>query len=197
MDKEQIASAINAMTVDEMKRRLAEYMQNDSHLKPSIAAIEVRLCQVVSESCRYEVVLRYEDGEETVVKFHNRYSRLFYIYTLLHPEGYQRYKLIADGFSAMSRLYSTLYFKSSEAMMKTIGDDPKHFISHYIAQSRNAIRQATPHADDCMIAFPQKHNGKLLISFVERGGKGYSSSKYPLLSVSILPKSRLCCETSL
>ena len=55
--------------------------------------------------------------------------------------------------------------------MKTIestGFD--HFFSHYIAQSRNAIRQATPHASDFVIDRPQSHDGKVLIPFVAEGG---------------------------
>ena len=168
---EKIKKMIEAMTTDEMKQRLAEYMQNDSTLAPRPVAVEVRPSDINNARCRYDVLLIAEDGQETEVKFRDRYSRLVYIYTLLHPQGYQRRLAAANNYKALRQLYTMLYFKESNALIKTINStDFDHFFSHYIAQSRNAIRQATVHASDFAIDRPQSHDGKVLIPFVAQGG---------------------------
>jgi hypothetical protein len=168
---EIIEKMIQAMTTDEMKQRLAEYMAADRQLVPHPVAVEVRPCKITNAKCRYDVLLIAENGQETEVKFRDRYSRLVYVYTLLHPQGYQRRLAAANNYKMLRDLYTMLYFKDSKALMKTIestGFD--HFCSHYIAQSRNAIRQATPHACDFAIDRPQSHDGKVLIPFVAQGG---------------------------
>jgi hypothetical protein len=105
------------------------------------------------------------------VKFRDRYSRLVYVYTLLHPKGYQRRLAAANNYKALRQLYTMLYFKDSNALLKTIeSTDFDHFFSQYIAQSRNAIRMATPHAADFAIDRPQSNDGKVLIPFVAQGG---------------------------
>ena len=166
-----IREQIEKMTVEELRAHLTKYMTNDiSHLPP-IVAIEVRLSDTGNVRCRYDVLLIAENGEETEVKFRDRYSRLVYIFTLLHPQGYQRRLAAANGYKAMRQLYTLLYFKGSDALLKTIDStDFNHFFSHYVAQSRNAIRQATPHAADFAIDRPQSHDGKVLIPFVAQGG---------------------------
>lgn len=166
-----IRTKIDSMSLDEMKQRLAEYMIADQQLAPCPVAVEVRLSNINNNSCRYDVLLVAENGQETEVKFRDRYSRLVYIYTLLHPLGYQRRLAAANNYQALRQLYAMLYFKDSDALVKTVrstGFD--HFFSHYIAQSRNAVRQATPHASDFAIDRPQAHDGKVLIPFVAQGG---------------------------
>lgn len=168
---EEIKKTIDAMTTDEMKQRLTEYMAADQQLIPRPVAVEVRPSVANSSRCRYDVLFINENGQETEVKFHDRYSRLLYIYTLLHPQGYQRRMAAANNYKELQQLYSLLYFKDSDALVKTVeSTDFDHFFSHYIAQSRNAIRQATPHASDFAIDRPQLHDGKVLIPFVAQSG---------------------------
>ena len=168
---EKIKEMIELMTVDEIKQRLAEYMAADQQLVPRPVAVEVRLSNINNVRCRYDVLLIAENGQETEVKFRDRYSRLVYIYTLLHPQGYQRRLAAANNYKALRQLFSLLYYRDSDALIKTIDStDFDHFFSHYIAQSRNAIRQATPHASDFAIDRPQSHDGKVLIPFVAQGG---------------------------
>ena len=168
---EKIKEMIESMTVNEMKQRLAEYMASDQQLAPRPIAVEVRLSNINNVCCRYDVLLIAENGQETEVKFRDRYSRLVYIYTLLHPQGYQRRLAAANNYKSLRQLFTLLYFRDSDALMKTIkSTDFNHFFSHYIAQSRNAIRQATPHASDFAIDRPQSHDGKVLIPFVAQGG---------------------------
>ncbi len=168
---EKIERMIEAMTTDEMKQRLAEYMAADLQLIPRPIAIEVRPTDINNVRCRYDVLLIDENGQETAVKFRDRYSRLVYVYTLLHPKGYQRRLAATNNYKALRQLYTMLYFKDSNALVKTIestGFD--HFFSQYVAQSRNAIRQATPHASNFAIDRPQSNDGKVLIPFVAQGG---------------------------
>jgi len=167
----KIQEQIEKMTVEELRDRLAKYMKNDISLLPPIVAVEVRPTNINNVRYRYDVLLIAENGQETLVKFRDRYSRLVYIYTLLHPQGYQRRLAAANNYKALQQLYTLLYFKEGDALVKTIeSTDFDHFFSHYIAQSRNAIRQATPYASDFAIDRPQSHDGKVLIPFVAQGG---------------------------
>ena len=171
---EKINQMIEMMTPDEMKQRLAAYMSADPSLMPQPVAVEVRLSDTTNTKCRYDVQLIDENGQETEVKFRDRYSRLLYIFTLLHPLGYQRRLAAANDYKLLRQLYTLLYYKDGDALLKTVESTerkkPGHFFCHYIAQSRNAIRQATPHASNFAIDRPQSHDGKVLIPFVAQGG---------------------------
>ncbi|MBR4389831.1 MAG: hypothetical protein IKT00_11705 [Prevotella sp.] len=170
----KIFDIIDKMSIDEIKQRLAEYMAADQHLKPPLVAVEVRLADKNNTGSRYDVLLIDEEGNETPVKFRDRCSRLIYIYTLLHPQGYQRRKVAADNYHDLCRLYSLLYFRDSAPLLNSIENTeaakPGHFLSHNIAQSRKAIRLASPLAERLAIDRPQSHNGKILIPFVAEGG---------------------------
>ena len=167
----RITEIINNMSIDELKASLSDYMMNDASLMPSLVAVEIRINEQDNNRCRYTVLLIDEEGGETEVTFRDRYSRLIYIYTLLHPQGYQRRVPSANGYRELCRLYSLLYFKDSEALLNTIASTGfEHFLSHYIAQSRNAIRRASPLAKEFAIDRPQQHNGKVLIPFAAEGG---------------------------
>ena len=169
-----ITKFLKNMSVDEMRARLAEYMKNDPELHSPFVAVEVRRNTDSHSSCRYDVLIIDKEGSETPVKFTDRYSRLIYIYTLLHPAGDQRRKVATDNYRALCRLYDLLYFKDSKALLETIGKTetaiPGHFMSHYIAQSRNAVRKAIPFAEKFIIDHPQSHNGNILIPFAAEGG---------------------------
>ena len=167
----KLSEMINQMSVEELRRRLAEYMENDVRLLPKLVAVEVRLCEHANARCRYDVLLIDEDGNETPVQFRDRCARLMYIYTLLHPRGYQRYTLADNDYRELRQLYSRLYFTDSSAMMRTINSSGfDHFVSHYVAQSRVAVRQAHPLASPLAIDRPQSHKGRLRIPFVANGG---------------------------
>ena len=100
---EKIEKMIEAMTTDEMKQRLAEYMAADQQLAPRPVAVEVRPSNINNVRCRYDVLLIAENGQEAEVKFRDRYSRLVYIYTLLHPQGYQRRLAAANNYRRLLR----------------------------------------------------------------------------------------------
>ena len=165
---------INTLNIDELKTKLAEYMEKDPKLHAPLIAVEVRLNGDDHAGCRYDVYLIDKEGTETPIKFHDRFSRLIYIYTLLHPQGYQRRKAAAGNYSALCRLYSLLYFKDGSAVLKTVNSTdakhPGHFLSQCIAQARKAVRQTAPFAEQFLIDRPQSHNGKTLIPFAADGG---------------------------
>ena len=60
------------------------------------------------------------------------------------------------------------------AVLKTVNSTdakhPGHFLSQYISQARNAVRNAAPYAEQFLIDRPQSHNGKTLIPFAADGG---------------------------
>ena len=78
---ENIKEMIESMTTDEMKQRLAEYMAADQQLAPRPIAVEIRLSNIKNVRCRYDVLLIAENGQETEVKFRERYSPPAYLYT--------------------------------------------------------------------------------------------------------------------
>ena len=119
---------------------------------------------------RYDVLIVLEDGSEKEVKFHDRHSRLVYIYTLLHPQGYQRRSLRANNFQALRDLFSRLYFGSAEPLLRAIGDNFDQYFSQAVAQSRRAIRETIGASEQFEIALPQRHGGKTLVSCAANGG---------------------------
>ena len=169
--KTRVIETINKMTDAEIRQRLAEYMESDITLMPRLVAVEVRLSNGTSARCRYDVLLIDEEGGETSVKFRDRCSRLMYIYTLLHPQGYQRRSAAANDYRELRQLFSQLYFTDSEALVRTIESTGyNQFVSQYVTQSRVAVRQTSPLAAPFAIDRPQAHHGKLLIPFVAQGG---------------------------
>ncbi len=169
MTKEKITNLIEMMSAQELKSRLAAYMMNDVALMPKPVAIQVRLSSESNSSCRYDVLLIDEDGCETMVKFPDRPSRLIYIYTLMHPQGFQRYSVRANNYYELRQLYRKLYFRDDDALMKTIGetdDEFDHFLSQAIAQSRVAIRNTGFPTTDIKIGSPKTY-GRVMIPLVK------------------------------
>ena len=165
-----IHEMLDAMNVEELKNRLAAYMMADENLVSRPIGVEVRLADTLDRSGRYEVLIVLEDGSEKEVKFRDRHSRLVYIYTLLHPQGYQRRSLRTNNFQALRDLFSRLYFGSAEPLMKAIGNDFDHYFSQAVAQSRRAIRETIGHSELFEIGLPQRHGGKTLVSCAANGG---------------------------
>jgi hypothetical protein len=161
---------LDAMSVEELKNRLAAYMMADENLVSRPVGVEVRLADSFDRSGRYDVLIILEDGSERKVRFRDRHSRLVYIYTLLHPKGYQRRSLRANNFQALRELFSIIYFGSAEPLMKTIGNDFDHYFSQAVAQSRRAIRETIGASGAFEIDLPQRHGGKTLLTFAANGG---------------------------
>lgn len=158
-----IMNMLDQMSVEELKNRLAAYMLADESLMPKPIGVEVRLTDDITKSCRYDVFLLMDDGTEKEVKFRDRYSRLIYIYTLMHPKGYRSAFLKNNGLKGLCDLYSTLYFASAEPLMQYTGDRFKQFFYQSVAQSRVFIRNTDPHAKEFEIGSPKKYDGRTLV----------------------------------
>ena len=165
-----IQEMLDTMSVEELKNRLAAYMMADENLVSRPIGVEVRLADTFNRSGRYDVLIVLEDGSEKEVKFRDRHSRLVYIYTLLHPQGYQRRSLRANNFQALRDLFSRLYFGSAEPLLRAIGDNFDHYFNQAVAQSRRAIRETIGASEQFEIALPQRHGGKTLVSCAANGG---------------------------
>lgn len=152
-----VMKMLDAMSVEELKNRLTAYMMADEKLVSRPIGVEVRLADSLDRGGRYDVLIILEDGSEKEVKFHDRHSRLVYIYTLLHPKGYQRRSLKANNYQALKELFSKIYFGSAEPLLKAIGNDFDHYFSQAVAQSRRAIRETIGDSDAFEIALPQRH----------------------------------------
>lgn len=165
-----IQEMLDAMSVEELKNRLAAYMMADEKLVSRPVGVEVRMSNTFDKGGRYDVLIVLADGSEKEVKFRDRHSRLVYIYTLLHPQGYQRRSLRANNYQALRELFSKIYFDSAEPLMRAIGSDFDHYFSQAVAQSRNAIRNAIGRSELFEIALPQRHGGRTLVSCAANGG---------------------------
>jgi hypothetical protein len=173
--KERVKTLIEKMTTEELRTRLAEYMNADIRLMSPLVAVAVKPYKKYNVRCRYDVVLIDEEGRETSVEFDGRYSKLMYIYTLLQPKGYQRYMLERDNYLVLRRLFNLLFLCEDDVLLKSIKRGDMHergqFFSQNISRSRNAIRTASPFAESFVINDPRSHNGWALIPFVAQGGK--------------------------
>lgn len=171
MTPENITRMIDAMSVDELRMRLTAYMLADQQKDEQLVAIEVRHSDTLDKGARYKVLLVKENGEEVEVIFTDRYSRLIYVYTLLHPQGYQRRSLQANNYRQLCDLYRKLYFTSAEPLLKSIERyGYSQFFCQAVAQSRVAVRKAIGASDEVEIARPQRHNGKTIVTFAANGG---------------------------
>ena len=171
MTEKNIQEMIDAMSVEEMKNRLADYMIADETICPCPIGVEVRLSENFSRKGRYDVLLIMKDGSEVEVKFRDRHSRLIYIYTLLHPQGFQRRSLETNNYKALKELFSKIYFTTTEPLMKAIGDKFNQYLSQAISQSRVAVREAAANTKDFESAMPTRNGGKTIIDWAAKGGE--------------------------
>ena len=164
-----IKKLIDTMSVEELRQRLSDYMLADNQL-PRPVAIEVRLKDKSTKGGRYDVLFIFENGEDVEVKFTDRHSRLIYIYTLLHPQGYQRRSLAKNNYEPLCDLFSTIYFMEPAPLLKSIGDNFDQYMHQAVAQARVAVRNAIARSEDYVIDHPQRHGGRLLVKFAANKG---------------------------
>ena len=167
---EMITNLIESMTVDEMKERLAQYMLADETVCSRPIGVEVSLNAVAGRQGRYAVIMLMADGSEVEVKFTDRPSKLIYIYTLLHPQGFQRRSLTVNNYKPLRELFTTIYFMSDETLLKAVEGRFNTYYNQAVAQSRVAIRKAIGHVEDFEIAIPQRNLGRTVINHAAKGG---------------------------
>ena len=168
----KIEEAIQKMSVEEMQQRLAEYMAADKEWAPKPIAIEVRHRNVkdINGSNIYDVIVLKDDNTEEVIKFEDHYSKLIYIYTLLHPKGYQRRSLNKPekAFPELASLYRAIFMAYPKRMIASAEKDFDHMMSMAIAFVRKAIDKMMG-CEELSIGNPRQYNGRTVIPAVYNG----------------------------
>ena len=168
----KIQEAIQQMGVEEMQERLAKYMAVDKEWAPKPIAIEVRHRDIkdISGTNIYDVIVLKDDNTEEVIKFEDRYSKLIYIYTLLHPNGYQRRSLNKPGqsFPELASLYRAIYMASPERIIAAAEKDFNHLMSMAVAFVRKAIDKMIG-CEELTIGNPRLYYGRTVIPAVYNG----------------------------
>ena len=168
----KIQEAIQQMGVEEMQERLAKYMAADKDWAPKPLAIEVRhrkIKDIVGTNI-YDVIVLKDDDTEEVIKFEDRYSKLIYIYTLLHPKGYQRRSLNKPekAFPELASLYRAIFMASPERMIASAEKDFNHMMSMAVAFIRKAIDKMIG-CEELTIGNPRQYYGRTVIPAVYNG----------------------------
>lgn len=168
----KIQEAIQQMSVEEMQQRLAEYMAADKKWAPKPIAIEVRHRDVkdISGTNIYDVIVLKDDNTEEVIKFEDRYSKLVYIYTLLHPKGYQRRSLnkSEQSFPEFASLYRAIFMADPKRMIAAAEKDFNHMMSMAVAFVRKAIDKMIG-CEELTIGNPRQYYGRTVIPAVYNG----------------------------
>ena len=173
----KIQEAIQNMSVEEMKQRLAAYMQNDKQWAPKPIAIEVRHRDdndIVGTNI-YDVIVLKDDGSEETIKFEDRYSKLIYIYTLMHPQGFQRYTLNKPqkNYPELTNLYFMIYKTNATRLIDYLTRAERNF-DQMMSQSVNFIHRAFRGKLGCeelSIGNTRHYNGRTVIPAVYNGLK--------------------------
>ena len=171
----KIQEAIQQMSIDEMKERLAVYMSQDKAWAPKPIAIEVRKRreEEISGNRIYNIIVILEDGQEVQIHFVNLKSEVLYVYALLHPRGFLRDSLDRPGYPALSKLYSLLYMADPRKLVAQAEINFDRMVSQAISDSRRAISEklifdeelsfGNPRHYDMMTVIPAVYNGLQVI----------------------------------
>lgn len=119
----------------------------------------------------YDIVVYEGNGESNILSFHDRASKLLYVFTLLHPHGFQRRVLGRNNCSDLLALCSVLFgIKACGRIGTKLSNDFDHYISQAAAQSRRAVAESVKNPEtamNCSLADPRKTGGNLYIPRVK------------------------------
>ena len=168
----KIQEAIQQMSVEEMKQRLASYMAADKEWAPKPIAIEVRhrdIKDIIGTNI-YDVIVVKDDGTEEFIQFDDRYSKLIYIYTLMHPKGYQRRSLNKPekAFPELASLYRAIFMADPERLIAYTAKDFNHMMSMAVSFVRKAIDKMIG-CEELTIGNPRQYYGRTVIPAVYNG----------------------------
>ena len=168
----KISEAIQQMSVEEMQHRLAAYMAADKEWAPKPVAIEVRHRDIkdISGGNIYDIIVLKEDNTEETINFDDRYSKLIYVYTLMHPKGYQRRSLDKREMSypELAGLYNALFMADPERLIRQAELDFNHMMSMAVSFARKAVK-AIAGCEELSIGNPRQYNGRTVIPAVHDG----------------------------
>ena len=168
----KIQEAFLQMSVEEMQERLAKYMAADKEWAPKPIAIEVRHRDIkdITGTNIYDVIVLKDDDTEEVIKFEDRYSKLIYIYTLLHPKGFQRRSLNKPekAFPELASLYRAIFMADPERLIAYTVKDFDHMMSMAVSFVRKAIDKMIG-CEELTIGNPRQYYGRTVIPAVYNG----------------------------
>ena len=168
----KIQEAIQQMSVEEMQERLAKYMAADKEWAPKPIAIEVRHRDIkdITGTNIYDVIVLKDDDTEEVIKFEDRYSKLIYIYTLMHPKGYQRRCLNKPDkdFFELACLYRAVFMADPDRLIAYAAKDFDHMMSMAVAFVRKVIARMIG-CEELTIGNPRHFYGRTVIPAVYNG----------------------------
>ena len=168
----KIQEAIQQMSVEEMKQRLASYMAADKEWAPKPMAIEVRHRDIkdISGTNIYDVIVLKDDDTEEVIHFEDRYSKLIYIYTLMHPKGYQRRSLNKPekDFSELACLYRAVFMADPDRLIAYAAKDFDHMMSMAVSFIRKVLKKMIG-CEALTIGNSRHYNGRTVIPAVHDG----------------------------
>ena len=168
----KIQEAIQKMSVEEMQQRLEEYMKADKNWAPKPLAVEVRHRDMkdVSGSNIYDVIVLKDDGSEETIRFKDRYSKLIYVYTLMHPKGYQRRSLNKSekDFSELADLYRALFMADPNRMIAYAAKEFDHMMSMAVSFINKAF-EGRIGCEELSIGNTRHYYGKTVIPAAYNG----------------------------
>ena len=168
----KIQEAIKQMSVEEMQERLAKYMAADKEWAPKPVAIEIRHRDIkdISGTNIYDVIVLKDDDTEEVIKFEDRYSKLIYIYTLLHPKGFQRRSLNKPekAFPELASLYRAIFMADPERLIAYTAKDFDHMMSMAVSFVRKVLKKMIG-CEALTIGNSRHYNGRTVIPAVHDG----------------------------
>jgi hypothetical protein len=168
----KIQEAIQQMSVEEMQLSLAEYMAADKEWAPKPVAIEVRHRDIkdISGTNIYDVIVLKDDDTEEVIKFEDRYSKLIYIYTLLHPKGYHRRSLNKPekAFPELASLYRAIFMAAPDRLIAYTAKNFDHMMSMAVSFIRKAMGKMIG-CEELTIGNPRQYCGRTVIPAVYNG----------------------------
>lgn len=166
---------------------------NSNTLIPIPVSISVRSEHRKGTTMFYGVYLQMNNGEEVKVDFESRSSQLMYVYTLLHPNGFQRRVLEKNDYKELANLFCVLFGTAPDTFLRSLKHKKSqkeldHFFSHAISRSRAAIKKVMEKAirysvshqgawNDMFIDNPHHNNGRTVIPFAVNQEKIFIDAK--------------------
>ena len=167
----KIQEAIQQMSLDEIKERLAAYMSQDKAWAPKPVAIEVRKRseEKIAGNRIYNIIVILEDGQEVKIHFSNLKSEVLYVYALLHPHGFLRESLDRPGCPDLAKLYNLLYMAEPNILVTQAEINFDRMVSQAISDSRRAIAEKLIFAEELSFGNPRHYNMMTVIPAVYDG----------------------------
>ena len=148
----KISEAIEQMSVEEMKQRLASYMAADKEWAPKPVAIEVRHRDIkdISGTNIYDVIVLKDDDTEEVLHFEDSLNK---------PE---------KDFSELACLYRAVFMADPDRLIAYAAKDFDHMMSMAVSFIRKVLKKMIG-CEALTIGNSRHYNGRTVIPAVHDG----------------------------